>query len=200
MNPARDELRQYFKKQRRAIDASARVQATLAINQHLIDYFEQAKHRPAVAAYMATKDEVDLSTWLAAHLAAGGSTSLPRIQSGNTMTFHHYTATSELAPNRYGILQPEETSPRVTATDIDVVLVPLLAFDKSGTRLGMGGGYYDRYLPGLRSSANIVGVGFACQQCLEALPKADWDIPLHAVVTENGMLELPANHSECGSE
>lgn len=199
MVSTRAELRQHFKQQRRSIGTAVRAQATLAINQHLIAYFEQAERWPAgatVAAYMATKDEVDLHTWLAAHIAAGGSASLPRIQSSNAMTFHRYLPTTGLEPNQYGISEPTITSPRVADADIDVVLVPLLAFDEAGTRLGMGGGYYDRYLPRLRNDANIIGIAFACQQSPAPLPKADWDIPLHAVVTENGMLELAANHAQ----
>jgi 5-formyltetrahydrofolate cyclo-ligase len=194
MNSLRTKLRQHFKHQRQAIDASVRAQATRAINQHLIDYFDQAGYAgTTVAAYRATADEVDLSMWLATYLAAGGDVALPRIQPGNTMTFHSYTAATELAPNRYGIAEPPQTNSTVTETDIDVVLVPLLAFDEAGTRLGMGGGYYDRFLPDLRPDADIIGVAFTCQQSVEPLPKAVWDIPLHTVVTENGVLELAGN-------
>ena len=198
MNSARAKLRQHFKQQRRDIDPRLRAQATLAINQHLIKYFEQHAHSAAesmVAAYMATSDEVDLNVWLTAHLAYGGRAVLPRIQSDNAMTFYPYTATTEFERNRYGISEPVVSTPAVRETDIDVVLVPLVAFDEAGTRLGMGGGYYDRYLPGLRTNTTVVGVSFACQRSIQPLPKADWDIPLQTVVTENGVLELSENNN-----
>ena len=139
---------------------------------------------------MATSAEVDLGPWLKSHLAAGEGAALPRIEQGGVMHFHHYTASTTLLPNRFAIAEPAPTSTPVDATDLDVVLVPLVAFDESGTRLGMGGGYYDRYLSGLRPDAKTLGVAFACQQSAEPLPREPWDVPLHAVVTENGVLEL----------
>ena len=73
------------------------------------------------------------------------------------------------------------------------MLVPLVAFDSLGHRLGMGGGYYDRYLPRLSPECPLIGVAFACQHTDAPLPREAWDVPLHAVVTENAVLEWPSN-------
>ena len=95
--------------------------------------------------------------------------------------------------NRFGIAEPPASNPHIQPEDIDAVLAPLVAFDDQGHRLGMGGGYYDRFLPRLNAGTPLIGVAFACQQYEQPLPREAWDVPLHAVVTENGVLEWPDN-------
>jgi len=87
-------------------------------------------------------------------------------------------------PGPFGILEPGPDSPEVRPQDIDLIIVPGVAFDARGRRLGQGGGFYDRSLrqcPGLR-----VGVGFAGQQ-VEAVPAGPFDERMHLVVTEAGV-------------
>jgi 5-formyltetrahydrofolate cyclo-ligase len=159
-----------------------------AITQHLIDYppLRQAHH---VAAFMATETEVDLREWIHHHWQQGGTVALPRVISQHGMSFHRYTPDTELINSRFNIAEPALDRPKVPATDLDAVLVPLVAFDSSGTRLGMGGGYYDRFLVKVDPRCWIIGVAFANQYSPNALPKDTWDVPLDAVVTENGVLE-----------
>ncbi len=197
MNPSRPQLRDHFKQQRRAIAADIRAGANASICAHLSRYIESLDldldmdgKGVMVAAFMATAEEVDLHQWRAAYLLQGGRIALPRINPGRTMTFHEYTADTTLEPHRYGILEPESSSGVVAAEALQVVLVPLVAFDRNGARLGMGGGYYDRYLVGLANTAITVGVAFACQRSDEPLPTESWDMPMQAVVTENGVLEF----------
>ncbi len=195
MSPSRPQLRDHFKQQRRAIAADIRASANASICSHLSRYIESldldlGDRGGMVAAFMATAEEVDLQQWRAEYLLQGGHIALPRINPGRTMTFHEYTADTTLEPHRYGILEPESSSGVVAAEALQVVLVPLVAFDHNGSRLGMGGGYYDRYLVGLANTAITVGVAFACQRSDEPLPTESWDMPLQAVVTENGVLEF----------
>ena len=68
------------------------------------------------------------------------------------------------------------------------MLVPLVAFDDAGTRLGMGGGYYDRYFAG-SDRPPLIGVGFQCQRA-PALPRSAWDVALDAVIHDGGVLEF----------
>ena len=94
--------------------------------------------------------------------------------------FAAYRTGEPLRDNRYGI--PEPVSPlRIQPT---VVLAPLVAFDNRGCRLGMGGGYYDRYFASAPGVLHI-GVAHECQR-IDALPANPWDEPLAAVVTETG--------------
>ena len=66
------------------------------------------------------------------------------------------------------------------------MLLPLVAYDLSGTRLGMGGGYYDRYIDALAHRPRLIGIAFQVQQSEDALPCEPWDIPLDGVITEQG--------------
>jgi len=188
MNPSRAELRQFYKRRRADLDPQTRRAAIQSIVRHL-SAAPQLQAEQTIAAFLATDTEVELTDWMRGQWARGGRIALPRVADAGAMTFHAYTATTTLAPNRYGIAEPV-SSPLVDPVEIDAVLVPLVAFDRRGTRLGMGGGYYDRFLPQLRSNVPAIGVAFACQESDAPLPRNRWDVPLDAVVTENGVLEL----------
>jgi 5-formyltetrahydrofolate cyclo-ligase len=115
---------------------------------------------------------------------------LPLLHEDGRLRFREWSAGQALATNRHGIPEPSE-GPLIEANALAVVLVPLLAFDHRGHRLGQGGGWYDRSFAFLRdasSAANarprpmLVGVGYDWQQ-VESLDAADWDVPLDAVAT-----------------
>ncbi len=96
------------------------------------------------------------------------------------------TGYAELSKGAFGILEPKQID--LTQEFVpDLMILPLLAFDKRGTRLGYGGGYYDR-LCQRKSFADALRIGLAFEfQEVEALPKEAWDIPLHGVCTEQGL-------------
>ena len=91
-------------------------------------------------------------------------------------------------PNRYGIAEPSRTDGALTARWMDVVILPLVAFDASGTRLGSGAGYYDRaleYLALRKTWRRPRLIGFAYDfQCVPALERKRWDVPLPLIVTD----------------
>lgn len=100
------------------------------------------------------------------------------------MKFVRYTG--RLARRRFGLWEPQR-GPRRAPRRLDAIVLPLLGFDSQGTRLGTGGGYYDRALARCRGVRPLrIGYAYALQQC-ERLPREAWDIPLHAVVTERGV-------------
>ncbi len=85
----------------------------------------------------------------------------------------------------FGILQPKRTAPVV---EPDLILVPLIAIDAHGTRLGRGKGHYDRALVRLKKSgARLIGVGWAIQRLVEAIPADEWDVPLDAFASPEGV-------------
>ena len=86
-------------------------------------------------------------------------------------------------------MQPPSEAPRLDALAIDAVLVPGVAFDRAGHRLGYGGGYYDRLLPSLRRDCLRVGLAYD-EQVVDELPAEEHDVRLHAVVTPTRLLRF----------
>jgi len=110
------------------------------------------------------------------------------------MAFHPLMQLSGLPKNRFALREPV---PGIAcpAQHLDLILVPLVAFDRSGNRLGAGGGYYDRYLAAAPAPGPLtIGVAFSFQESA-SLPVQDWDIPLHAIVTEKEF--ILANQTRC---
>lgn len=96
-----------------------------------------------------------------------------------------FLAGDPLEPGPFGIMQPAKRHPVVQP---DLVLVPLIAIDGHGTRLGRGKGHYDRALVSLKKSgARLIGVGWQLQRLTETIPTDDWDIPLDAFASPDGL-------------
>ncbi|HEV2131900.1 MAG TPA: 5-formyltetrahydrofolate cyclo-ligase [Longimicrobiaceae bacterium] len=101
------------------------------------------------------------------------------------LALHRTTGPEELRPGQFGIREPDaDACPLVRIEEIDAALLPGLAFDRRGRRLGRGAGYYDRLLADARWRALRCGLFFAVQEVAE-VPTDTWDVPLDAVVTEN---------------
>lgn len=139
---------------------------------------------PVVAAYSPTKTELDVGFLAAALADAGHKLCLPRIGvEAQEMSFFEYAIGNELVANKFGILEPLPIAKQVQP---NVVLVPMLAFDRAKHRLGYGGGYYDKFLHNL--PALKIGVAFAAQE-IEQVPAELHDIALDIIVTESGVFE-----------
>lgn len=99
-----------------------------------------------------------------------------------------FLAGDPLEPGPFGIMQPAKRHPAVQP---DLVLVPLIAIDSRGTRLGRGKGHYDRALVGLKKSgARLIGVGWPMQRLSDIIPADEWDVPLHAFASPEGIEEF----------
>jgi len=100
-----------------------------------------------------------------------------------------FRAGDPLEPGPFGIMQPKRSTPVV---DPDLVLVPLVAIDGRGTRLGRGKGHYDRALTRLRTGgARLVGVGWAMQRLSDPIPADEWDVPLDGFASPDGLEMFP---------
>lgn len=136
-----------------------------------------------VAGYHPFRDEADPRELMTALSARGHRLALPCVvQARSALVFRMWNAGDPLHPNAYGIAEPLASAAEVVP---GAVLVPLLAFDGEGHRLGYGGGYYDRtlqVLPRLR----LIGVAYSGQE-LSAIPREAHDHPLDLIVTENGV-------------
>jgi 5-formyltetrahydrofolate cyclo-ligase len=140
-----------------------------------------------VAGYHAHRDEADPALLLQALALAGARIAFPRvIAKDEALEFHLLPDDEILHPGAYGIHEPLAHWPRMVP---DMLLVPLLAYDDHGYRLGYGGGYYDRTLAAL-PHARAIGIAYAGQR-MDFLPHDAHDYPLSAVLTEKGLTEFP---------
>lgn len=146
-----------------------------------------------VAGYVAMRGELDMSLALGAARAAGAVVALPRIGAPvpPRMRFHQVDAGQPLVAGPWGLLEPDAAAPQVPETSIGVMLVPGLAFDGEGRRVGYGKGHYDEVLGPLRAAggrrALLVGVGYDFQ-IVDRCPADANDVSLDLVVTEARVL------------
>ena len=135
-----------------------------------------------VGGYHALPDEADPALLLERLVELGCHIAYPRVAAKCLpLEFHRLPDGEVLAPGTFGIHEPLGTWPKVVP---DLLLVPLLAFDAQGTRLGYGGGFYDRTLAQLKVPA--IGIAYAGQQ-VASLPRGPHDMALTMVVTEQGV-------------
>lgn len=145
-----------------------------------------------VALYVAVRGELPTRLLLDDAWARGVTVLLPRCKADapGLMDFVVCHGPQELAPGAHGIAEPLPSLPVADMPRLPpgpgLVLVPGVAFDKQGARLGMGGGYYDRILERLPTSWRCVGLCFGWQ-VLERLPRDPWDKPVDALCTEQGL-------------
>jgi 5-formyltetrahydrofolate cyclo-ligase len=145
-----------------------------------------------VGIYMAMRGEAGLAGAIRFGLGVRAKLFAPAITSmrRRTMAFVPFDGRLALRLNAFGIAEPRAApARRLSALQLDAVLVPLVGFDRAGHRLGMGAGYYDRALSRRRDTSRpwhrpkLVGIAYACQEA-QAIEPAPWDVSLDAVVTE----------------
>ncbi|MEM8572056.1 MAG: 5-formyltetrahydrofolate cyclo-ligase [Pseudomonadota bacterium] len=165
---------------RASLDAAERAAATALT--------ELARHAgiSTVAAYLAFRDEIDTAPLIDGLHAAGHTICLPVVEThAAPLRFRRWHPGGALNEGDYGILVPSAGD----WLEPDALIVPLLAFDARGHRLGYGGGYYDRTIAALSAHRKIltIGLAFAAQQ-VDAVPHDSLDRPLDCIVTETGMV------------
>ena len=187
-NPLKSRLRKEIRCKRAGIEEAQRKHWDADINQHLDIYTRQAGP-VVVAAYLAFDGEPDLLPSLSMLEDRGVKLALPVVQDAPdkaVIAFRHWTLTSEMQQNRYGISEPAGTR-EIRVTDIDLVLFPLVGWDKTGGRLGMGASFYDRLFQPFSELRRPVRMGIGYElQYVECIPSEPWDIRLHGVLSENG--------------
>jgi len=184
-------LRRALRARRQALSSEERERAaeTLATQVLALRFFQVA-HR--VAFYLSNDNEIDPLPLLALAQSRGKHCYLPVLSriNGDRLWFARLQSDTPLRANRFGIPEPC-VLPRelVRAAALDLILMPLVGFDISGNRLGMGGGFYDRSLDFLRGrrhwrKPHLIGLAYDFQR-VEKLPAEDWDVPLTAIVTDH---------------
>lgn len=198
MTDTKQAIRQRQRQQRRQLttDGQHRAAEQLAALISRQSWFERA-HR--MAFYLASDGELDPAPLMAQAQSAGKITCLPFLDPvhHDRMHFLPWRQGETLVPNRYGIPEPDlHLTHACPAWTLDVVFLPLVAFDRQGHRLGMGGGFYDRTFARLRRARGnaplLVGVAHSFQE-EDNLPNEPWDVPLHAIATERELITISPN-------
>ena len=193
MNRSREDLRKHLREQRTRLTPAERASAANGVAaslEHLREFLVDRR----VAGYWAVGGELPLIAAVARLNARGQQYCLPIVGDDRCLRFAPLKPGAAVQPNRYGIPEPEHAPADLLAPqELDLVLLPLTAFDRSGRRLGMGGGYYDRSFAFLRDIVRpaqplLVGIGYAFQE-VATLPAQDWDIALDFIATEKELID-----------
>lgn len=177
------DLRKEAHARRAALSASFRKEAALAAAETFIAAvpvpFEQT-----ISIYWAIRDELDCKPLLTHFMDEGHQVCLPVVMGADQpLEMRLWSPSEPLIPSGFNTLAPPASAAKVIP---DIVVTPLLGFDAVGTRLGYGGGYYDRSLASWPQKPLLVGYAFGVQE-FDHLPRDTHDVPLDMVVTENGV-------------
>lgn len=182
------DLRHEFKAKRAALSDEARhAQATQTL-QYLTDMFAVTPPQ-VIGVYWPLAEELDVKIAFADWLASGHRLALPCATPKQPLTFRELTANSPMHKGLYGIMEPTESNAELLP---ETLIVPALALDAAGNRLGYGGGYYDRTLAKWRENSwngKTIGICFSCQISDSPLPAQPHDAPLDAVLSAQGFIK-----------
>jgi 5-formyltetrahydrofolate cyclo-ligase len=176
-------LRDSVLAERRALGADLVADLSAAIQARLLG-LEEFHRASLVHCYAGAKaNEVRTDRILAETLRTGRRLAVPRVE-GDDLVHHEIRSVTELFPSRFGLLEPDPGAPRVEPEEIDLVVVPGLAFDLTGNRLGFGKGYYDRFLTRVRA---VKGALLYTLQIVDRVPADGRDVAVDLLVTERGV-------------
>ena len=184
------ELRKHMRKQRRSLSQTIHHLSSkkLALRLKRMAAYKKAKN---IAFYLPSDGEISLQLLINLAWSSHKACYLPVIKNNNKMEFARFSRGDKLVCNKYNIREPQKKSARIPIKNIDLVLLPLVAFDDECHRLGMGGGYYDRILHFKRKfnrrntymNPTLIGVAYDFQRC-DTIPTETWDIAVNHIVTD----------------
>ncbi len=182
---AKELLRERMRSLRRVLPAQAAAARSAALCSRLCELPEFAAAQ-LVIGYRAHRKEADPSAALAEAARTGKRVGLPRMREEGALELHLHAPGTPLEPNVLGIEEPLASAERIDLARVDLILVPAVAFDARGHRIGQGHGYYDRLLPQLPRAFKVaIGYDF---QLLADLPDQPGDAPVDAIVTDTRVL------------
>jgi len=194
----RASIRQVLRTKRKSLTASFQKTAAEALLLRLQNNIvvTEAEH---IALYLANNGELDLQPFIHWCWQQNKHIYLPVVHpfSKGHLLFLRYDNNSTMAINRYNIEEPKLDVRYIKPIQqLDIIFTPLVAFDSTGARIGMGGGYYDRtlanwyenYVQDAQYSPSIIGIAHDCQQITE-VPHEVWDIPLPRIITPTRTIE-----------
>jgi len=181
----KDDLRQMMRVKRDRVAPPIIYEACQAIYEQVVAWSVfQVAH--CVACYVSMDNEVDTHRLIASALKMGKQVCVPVTRAKGVMHFQEIFGLDELRPIRFGLLEPVYQAEKVVGPDdLDLVVVPGIAFDRQGNRLGFGGGFYDRFLA--QCAATRVGLAYAFQ-VVDAVPTKGHDIRMDGLITEHEVI------------
>lgn len=184
---SKDEAREKVKKFRNNLsDRDAELMS--ARIAELVIGMEEFQKAETVYIYKSINNEVDTDKIITTALALGKTVALPRVSGGN-MNFYRIASIEDLFFGYMGILEPSDNPYNLVNTDNGIAIVPGLAFDTMCSRVGYGGGYYDRFL---EKHPSLITMGVAYNvQVFEDIETDENDVPLDMVITDKGVYYRP---------
>lgn len=186
---AKRELRSRMRSVRAVMPVGAREERSRRAAQRVCELAEYVGAQ-TIVAFSAIQKEVDPAALLKAARASGKRVGLPRVV-GDALELHEFGDASELEEGAFGVLEPLASAAVIRPEEVDLVIVPGLAFDVRGHRLGYGRAFYDRLLPHMTNAFRL-GLAYDFQVVME-LPDDAHDIPMHAVATDQRVLRVSAS-------
>ena len=169
---------------RDALAPDVRIEKSLAMAAHGATI--EIEPGTAVSGFWPMRSEADIRPLMSGLRDRGARLCLPAILDRETIVFRELVRGAKMVDMGFGTVGP---GPEAEVLDPGLMLVPLSAFDGNGNRIGYGGGYYDRAIARLRAGGltpRLIGVAFSCQQ-VDAVPAEAHDVPLDAILTEDGL-------------
>ncbi len=178
-------LREQCLKRRSMIDMQTRTKASETLALKCLGWLEAVGGPRVIGGYMAIRNELDISEMMLNLMEIGHGIGLPVIVAPDRpLMFRNWDGKPDMPKTKFGVPAPHEAHAEV---EPDIVLVPMLAFDFEGHRLGYGGGFYDRTLAYLRATRPIIAIGIAFdEQEMPRLPREAHDEPLDWILTQSG--------------
>ncbi len=183
-NEEKQSLRHRIVQARRAMTAAEWERIDAGILQQLVqDAAFQRSH--VVFVFCSIAGEVSTKAILDYCWQSGKIVCIPRCGPNHTMEAHQILTHTDCVPGKFNIPEPAAHCPAIAPEALDLVLVPCLAADKQGNRIGYGGGYYDRYL---QTCAGMTAALCPSQFVLQSVPTEPFDYPCQRIITEKGVL------------
>ena len=191
------QLRTRLREAREKLGAADRIGAAQSVLESL-EQLPEFLVDQRIAGYWAVRGEVPLNLVYARTRSRQQKYHLPILTDGKSLVFAPWENGDAVTINRFGISEPDAAN-AIGAESLELVLVPLLGFDRSGNRLGSGAGYYDRTFSFLKRTPRpippvLVGIGYHFQE-VAAMTPHDWDVPMDFIATDRELIDCTSPSS-----
>ncbi|MDV0443442.1 5-formyltetrahydrofolate cyclo-ligase [Methanocorpusculaceae archaeon Cs1] len=181
--PSKAEIREHLRSVRDALTLEERREKSYYITEHLIRFL---KPYTTVFAYVSKEPEVESLVIINSLLGAGKTVIVPIIDTKTkTLRLSYLTSVADLEPGTFQVPEPLSAEIPADIDKIEIALLPLIGFDRSGNRIGYGAGYYDRFFD-VYPDIPRIGLAYACQE-VDRIPAESYDRKMDWIVTENGI-------------